>query len=1458
MTNTDPAGNTSNPTDKPFTDTTAPNAPTVSVTDSGNGDGGITVSGTGEPNSSITVTFPDGSSGTTTTDGNGDYSIDSPPNQPSGTVSVTNTDPAGNTSIPTNESFTDSTAPNIAITTVPTDVINKAESDNISISGTVSGAEDGQTITVTITDSAGTTVTATVAVSGNTWAVSSVNVSTLTDGELSITAKVEDQAGNLANTSVEKATKDTEASITITEPIAGDNVMTAQESQGLAVSGTVSGVEDGQTITVTITDSAGNTVTAQTTVSGSSWTVSGIDASSLTDGSVNIEVSVTDQANNTADAAQAADKDSTAPNIAIDAPVAGDGLICGSEQAALSITGTTDAETGQTVNIIIADSSGSSVAVSAIVNAGVWGVSGVDVSSLANGELTITAEVSNKAGHSSSDSKTADKEPSVAIDSLANDSGTAGDWITNDLDPLIGGHIDGTLGSGQKVQLSLDGGSTWVDLALSSDASMWTYQLPAVSSDTTYSLVARIVKDDGSIGATDSKTLEINVTTIPIATPTIDAITDNVGAATGNVSSGGITDDTTPSLSGSLSASLAADETLYIYRSYTNSSGNTISMLAGTATVNGTSWIFDDSGLVDGISYTYTAKVVNNVGNSTVSAGYTIIEHAPPLIQTVALEAATDSGVVGDWITNARGFNLDIGLSKALQGSEEVIITIGSNTYTPTSSSGTSYSFVIPETDVSADGDYPVTVNVLDSSGNVVDTQAVTVTIDRTPPAAPTINPNNGINDITGTGEAGSTIIVTFPDGSSATTVVSEGGQWTMPSPGGLANGDTITAKAADEAGNTSTDATTQVDRISPAEITGIALTPASDSGIQGDYITNLTPELYVYAPQGMTADETLQISLDNGASWINLLQGQQVFGEGRVYSDIRLLPDGDYTYLARIVDAAGNAGPVTSQIITIDKNNSLTIDTNGTSLSGTTDKNATVVVTQSDGNTVTTTADSNGNWSFANNPIAAGTTANITATDAAGNAAAAQAQSNAPVPQVKITTPIMGDDMIDGKEKAKVVVSGTVTNIADGQTVNVTFTSSPDANGATKTVTAAGTVSGGKWSITSDLTSMDNGCTTIKATVNDSASGITVNDTASVNYVGHPIDVAIQIDVGGNDNVITPSDLQAGKLPISGIYRYMHACDTIDLYAEFTDGTGTVQRIKIGSTVVDGKLDSNGTGTWSMVADIDTSIIPDGSVLLIAVGTNIAGTESSLTGEALHTVQLDLDANIEPSLKLDTSTTQLADDIVDGTEYRQVYVKGDAFGIPGGTNLMFVITDKDGNQHTTSTVINNGKFNSSITFEGLSEGPVDIQLIAKWDQYKWNPITNQNDVTHKTVDFTHTVIYDQSYVKPAGFSVGFNEDGLLGADNQQEAINPSSENSTNAIAKSAVKFAADLASLHGLLEDNSNDIESVLAANGNIQANADFVGTSLNDMVGSAYSQTLGTQNHLDELLNNVQQLIV
>ena len=111
------------------------------------------------------------------------------------------------------------------------------------------------------------------------------------------------------------------------------------------------------------------------------------------------------------------------------------------------------------------------------------------------------------------------------------------------------------------------------------------------------------------------------VVVAPTGQVRITAVLDDVGAVQGRILAGGSTDDTTPTLQGTLSTALSGGETLVVYRNGAK---------AGSATTTGTGWSFTDTAQAAG-SYSYAARVENAAGGlGSFSAGHAVtIELGP-------------------------------------------------------------------------------------------------------------------------------------------------------------------------------------------------------------------------------------------------------------------------------------------------------------------------------------------------------------------------------------------------------------------------------------------------------------------------------------------------------------------------------------------------------------------------------------------------------------------------------------------------------------------------------------------------------------------------------------------------------------------------------------------------------------------------------------------------------------
>ncbi|MEZ9244162.1 Ig-like domain-containing protein [Vibrio lentus] len=326
------------------------------------------------------------------------------------TVVASITDIAGNT-ISSTDTIIKDTLVEIGVEFSGSDdeVYNQTEVLNGVLVGTVGYVEDGQTISITITDSAGTSLDYSTTVSGGTWTLTNQDYSAFAEGELTVEASVTDIAGNTA-TSTDTILKDTLATIDVDFDGFSDEFYNSAEVNNGALVGTVANVEDGQIISITITDSAGTSVDYSTTVAGGTWTLTNQDYSAFAEGTLTVEATVTDVAGNTATSSDTIVKDTLA-DISVDFDGFGDEYYNSAEVSNGALVGTvTNVEDGQEVSIIITDVDGKSENYTATVTGGEWTLVGQDYSTFAEGTLTVEATVTDVAGNTATSSDTIVKD----------------------------------------------------------------------------------------------------------------------------------------------------------------------------------------------------------------------------------------------------------------------------------------------------------------------------------------------------------------------------------------------------------------------------------------------------------------------------------------------------------------------------------------------------------------------------------------------------------------------------------------------------------------------------------------------------------------------------------------------------------------------------------------------------------------------------------------------------------------------------------------------------------------------------------------------------------------------------------------------------------------------------------------------------------------------------------------
>ncbi|HHY3117389.1 TPA: Ig-like domain-containing protein, partial [Citrobacter freundii] len=559
------------------------------------------------------------------------------------TVTASVSDKAGNPASVDHNLTVDVTVPAVTINTIAgDDVINVAEHNQAQIiSGSATGAAAGDKVTVTI---GGQTYTTVLDAAGN-WSVgvpASV-IAGLSDGSVTVTASVTDAAGNTGS-GTHNVTVDTGLPSVGFDTLSGDNVLNAVEKgQDLNVSGTSANLAEGTLITVTLN---GKQYTATTAANGSwSLTVPAADLTAMGEANYTLSATATSAVGNSVSNTANLLVDTALPTVTINT-IAGDNVINASEVAA-----------GQTISGKVANAkAGSSVTVSiggndyiATVQSDLsWSVNVPSdvLTALGNGELTVTATVTNSHGNTGSGERdvTIDANlPGLRVDTVA------GDDVINSIEHgqnlIITGSSDG-LAVGTTLTVTING-KTYAASVLADGT--WSAAIPAADvSALTAGTVTVTVEGQSTAGnpVTISHDVTVDLATVAIS---IDAIAtdDVINAAEKGAEL---------VLSGSTS-NVEENQTVTITfggKSYTakvDADGN------WTATVPPA----DLTGLKDGDASVQVS--VTNVNGNIASAGreYSVDATAPTVtIDTVAGDNVINSSEAGDGCHN---FRLDNGRS---------------------------------------------------------------------------------------------------------------------------------------------------------------------------------------------------------------------------------------------------------------------------------------------------------------------------------------------------------------------------------------------------------------------------------------------------------------------------------------------------------------------------------------------------------------------------------------------------------------------------------------------------------------------------------------------------------------------------------------------------------------------------------------------------------------------------
>ncbi|WP_308737493.1 Ig-like domain-containing protein [Serratia fonticola] len=1136
------------------------------------------------------------------------------------TVTVTATDQAGN---PVSDShnlgvFTHSLPEATLNTPFGDGILNGAEAGQPqTLTGSTGITTPGQTVTVTL---GGKTYTGTVDGSGN-WSVNvpSTDLQALPDGTPALSVVVSDAAGN-SNTLNTTVTVDATAPTLTVGLVAGDDVLNAAEVLvAQTVSGTASVADAGRTVTLTLN---GKTYTAVVQPDGS-WSTSlpAADLQALTDGSHNLVATLTDAAGNSTSVTHSLNVDANPanlPTLSIGA-FAGDDIVNGAEALvtqALSGT-TTNVEVGQTVTLTL---NGKTYFATVQVGGG-WSVNvpAADMALLANGQATITASVSDRAGNPATGSHTINVDTaveSIAINLIAGDDKLN---LTEASQPLT---ISGTtvnVNAGQTVTVTLNG-KTYTGVVLANGSwsvSVNSADLLALQDGLT--TVTASVSNPGVDPVSNSHSLDVHIHTLPEPTinlPFGDGFLNQAEAATAQL------------LSGSTGIPGAGQSVIV-----------TLGGKTYTATVDGNgNWSVsipsaDLQNLPAG-SNTISVSATDSAGNSVPGSTTAQVDLVPPTLavkpfagddKVNALESLSDQVVSGTASIGDAG--------------RTVTVTLNGKTYTGVVANDGTWSATIPSADLQAigDGSYPLTTTLSDAAGNTT-TVTHTVTIDANPLDLPTLSidvfAGNDIIDgaevktsqtLSGTTthvEAGQLVTITLNGKTYTATVLADGTWSTSVSAadlGQLAQGNsTINVTVSDTSGNPAT-ATHNV--LVNTALSGIAI-----DVIAGDDKLNLAESLLPLAISGSSLNLAIGASVTvtlNGKTYTGITLADGSWSVLVPPADLALLADGNINLSVSAIDQAGN--PVSSSHtlgVFIHNLPDATLNTpfgdgilNGTEAgqpqtltgsTGITTPGQTVTVTLGD-KTYTATVDGSGNWSVTVpvgdlQALPDGTPLlSVVVTDAAGNSNTLSGivvvDKVAPTLTIGV---IAGDDVLNSAEVLlNQTVSGTASIGDAGRTVTLTL------NGKTYTAVVQ---PDGSWSTSlpsADLTALSDGSYNLVATLTDSAG----NSTSVTHAIG--VDASalnapvLTIGTFAGNNIIDGAEVQATQI-LSGSSLNVEAGQIVAITLNGKTYTATVQA----------------DGSWSTsVPAADLALLTNGSLTITADVTDKAGNPASTT----HDVTVDL-----------------------------------------------------------------------------------------------------------------------------------------------------------------------------------------------------------------------------------------
>ncbi|EHB0347145.1 Ig-like domain repeat protein [Salmonella enterica subsp. enterica serovar Oranienburg] len=716
-----------------------------------------------------------------------------------------------------------------------------------------------------------------------------------TDGDYTLTVKVEDKAGNTNYSAPLTVTIDTQTSIDRIEllndtGIVGDNLTNEARPQfHITVPTDVNSVQ-------LSLDGGINWVNATLTSDGV-WEY--IWPTDLVENTYTLTVKATDVAGNTATETLNFIIDTTlsTPTITLDS--ADDSGTANDNKTNVKtpgfIIGGIDSDVTQVVVQVMRD--GHSEEVELTQTNGQWRF--VPGSAWTDGDYTLTVTVKDEAGnirHSAPLTVTIDTQIAIDHIELVNDSGIPDDNLTNNVRP----HFQVTVPTDVNVvRLSIDGGKTWFNATQSATPGVWDYTWLADVGEGKHTLT---VEATDKAGNKTTQQLDFIIDTL-LSEPTIVLDnTDDSGTKGDN-----LTNVNKPTF---LLGNIDADAR---YVTVEVQHGGTKEVLTATKDATG-NWSVTPTGTWADGDYTLTVRVEDEAGNEKHSASLTVTVDTQITIDVI--ELVNDNGIPGDNMTNDAHPQFRVTVPGDVN---EVSLSIdGGVTWVKATQSATPgvWNYTWPGT--VPDGDYTLNVKATDNAGNTV-TETLHFTIDTTlstPVIVLDSADDTGIQGDNMTNRTQPTFNLQHIDddavrvtlsvehgGVTTTFDATKGvGGWTFTPPTSWGAGDyTLSVSVEDKAGNTSHSASLTVTVDTQIAINNIEL--VNDSGIPDDNLTNnVRPQFQVKVP---TDVNEVRLSIDGGKTWFNATQSATpgVWD----YTWLADVGEGKHTLTVEATDKAGN-----------------------------------------------------------------------------------------------------------------------------------------------------------------------------------------------------------------------------------------------------------------------------------------------------------------------------------------------------------------------------------------------------------------------------------------------------------------------------------------------------------------------------------------------------------------------